>query len=163
MSTVDPTVKTSRVFDALLRLHDRLKAVSWPRAENARKRPVLKFHSVAVDAEGEHVCLIVDPNDPTSAEWIHAGPATAGERFVLTVVVVSNLPNVKDARTVVERLETLSDAVQGVLWDGDKPAAIGFTNETRTGRWVSVTPALYDTKSGFVGESIIRIACEARL
>lgn len=164
MSSIDPTVKTSRVFDALLSLHDRLSETAFP-ASLSGEGPTLCFHAVPIDRAGEFVAVLVD-DEASAAEWIQAGPASQEERFVINVVVMSHLPSVHDGRDVVTRLEALADVVQGVLWDaaGNKPKAIGFANERRIGRTESVIPVVYDLGDGaLVGEAVVRIACTAQL
>lgn len=163
MSTVDPTVKTSRVFEALRKLHAALDAAAFPAAPGGAL-PQLCFHSVPIDRHGEFVAILVNDEEST-ADWIQTGPAAKEERFTLDVVIHSNLRAQFDGLAVIERLEQIADVVQGVLWDAtnNKPKALGFQNERIVGRWTGVAPTLYELDTGIVGEAVVRIGLVAHV
>lgn len=170
MSSIDPTIKTSRVFAATLALFDRVDELVLP-AHPVLDEPPAVFLFRDPDWEDREYVVVETNDDPASNDWVQSGPAASEEQIVVDVKIVTLYPEtdaVDDnaaARRVVERLEELADAVQGVAWDAAamKPKPIGFANERTVGRRIDVQFALAHTTEGVVGRAVVRFALVAQI
>lgn len=170
MSSIDPTVKTSRAIDATLCLFDRLGEINLPVHPVYKKTPGLFLFLDPGWEEREYI-VVQTNNDQAVSEWNQSSPAGAEERFVLDVVIRSMYPETDPndpntaVRAVLERLEVLADGVQSVTWDPatSKPKAIGFRNEIITGRHVAVETELGRTTEGIVGAVVVRFGLSAQI
>lgn len=170
MSTIDPTVKTSRVFDATLELFDRVAAVTMPVHPTHGTTPAVFLFRDPGWEDREYV--VVETNDdPAVNDWIQSGPAASEERIVIDVTIRTMYPETDDVddnaavRRVIARLEAVADVVQGIAWDpvAAKPKPIGFRNERTVGRRVDVQFACGHTTEGVVGTAVVRFALVAQI
>jgi hypothetical protein len=157
MSVQDPSVRTSRTFDAALAVYDKLAAATFAAHSVTGITPEVHLFSDPTWEEGEYI-TVRDGTTPATSEWVSASSATSEERLTVDVVIRSMVPAVTSERTVVARLEALADVVQLIAYDvaAGKPKALGFDNESRTGRASSVSWSLARTPEGFVGEATVR-------
>lgn len=157
MSVQNPAVRTSRTFDAALAVFDKLVAATFPAHSVTGNTPAVHLFSDPVWSEGEFIS-VRDGTNPATSEWVSASSATSEETLTVDVVIRSMVPAVDSERDVVNRLEALADVVQLIAYDAaaGKPKALGFTNESRTGRASSVSWSLSRAPEGFVGEATVR-------
>lgn len=165
MSTIDPTIKTSRVFDATLAVFDRLTELTMPAHPVLDETPpVFLFRDP--DWEDREYVVVETNDDPATNDWIQSGPAASEERIVIDVTIRTLYPETDDVddnlavRRVIERLKALADVVQGIAWDPvtSKPKPIGFPNERTVGRRIDVQFVCAHTTQGVVGRALVRFA-----
>lgn len=171
MSTVDPLVRTSRVFEATLAVLDRLLEQTFPDDPLGGPPPQPRLFRVRGDEEREYVVVLAHEPDPADNDTIEAGPMGRDERIFVEVLIGAMFPEVDAsdpnlaARRVVERLWALADVVQGAAYDLElgKPRPFGFTNERTRGSVVSVSYELGATTEGVVGQARVRFALFAQI
>lgn len=172
MSSIDPSVKTSRVFDATSAVFARLTEVSFPPHPVGEPRPVPVFLFREPAWEADEYVTVRTTDDPALNDWILSGPASSEEQIVVDVTVVSWRPATdaddgpnEAAIAVLRRLEELADVVQMIAWDPvtNRVRPIGFSNERVTGRRSSVQFALGHTTEGVVGQALVRFALVAQI
>lgn len=170
MSTADPSVRTSRVFEATVAVFDRLAELSFPPHPTIPNSNV-ELHLFRDVADSAEYVVVETNDDPAVNEWAQSSPAGADELIVVDVRIVTMYPQTDQsdpnlaARRVIVRLGQLADVVQSITYDtsAGKPKKVGFSNEKTTGRRESVSFRLAHTHEGVVGESTVRFVLAARI
>ncbi len=163
MSVVDPTVRTSRVFEATLAVYDKLVTATFAAHPTTAQVPSVFLASDPGWEQNEYVFVIAN-DDPATSEWTAVGPAQSDEVIVIDVGIRSMIV-AETARAVVERLEALADVVQLISYDviTGKPKPVGFTNEANVGRANDVTFSVDQTADGYIGLATVRFRLQARI
>jgi hypothetical protein len=168
VSTIDTTLKTSRVFDGTLAVYDRLvelaAANGFPPHDVLGTRPKVLISGERFEDLSEYVVVAL-MDDPSSSDWVLLGPASKEERFVVDVGIWSAVPSEYSPRNAVLRLEALADVVQSITWDAatNKPKAVGFRNERRVGSWQYARFRLDPSDNGMLGQAHVRFGLTAQL
>lgn len=170
MSTIDPTIRTSRVFDAVLAVFDRIVEADIPANGSTGDTPTVLLAMGPAAEFGEFVAVLA-PEEPTQAQWIQAGPASRDELIPIRVIVMSNVPGETSGsegeaqRNVIKRLKAIADPVQSVAYDTatGKPRKFDFENENHVGLVTGVSFELFKTDNGYVGEATVEFLLRAQI
>lgn len=165
MSTFDPSVRSSRIFDATVALHDRLSEVAWPVHPTTGAVPTVGVSLDERSAHAESITVLTSEAEESYSEWVSMSSATREESLVVAVTIMTAVPLSFSRIEVVRRLAELSDAAHSVTYDipTGKPKAIGFANEIATGSVESVSSGLTNTEDRIIGVAQLRFRLKARI
>lgn len=159
------TRHSSRVFDAGLRLFDRLSELSWSAHPVTAVQPKLSFGDEWPDKGAEKVCVMLDV-EQTETRWARLSPAGRDEPITMLVLFRSwvPVPN-QTTRDVWERLSVVSLQIESVLYDFDARVVVplGFDGEVAVGRTSGVQPTVFPADEGWFGQALHRIELLANL
>jgi hypothetical protein len=96
--------------------------------------------------------------------WERMGPAGRDEMFTIDVVIMTSLPG-RNGDQVLDRLEELSQLVEGVLYDvtSKESTPLDLPGVTNLSMVSSVSPNIGQADEGFVGESTISLMIRSRI
>lgn len=155
---------TSRIYAVWKALHEALSFAEFSPANG--QSPVILFGDPFGETEsGREWIGIVFDIENADREWARMSPAGRDENFTVQVVVRSEVPG-RTGAEVVDRLEELTNTIEGLFYDtetravADPLSVAGVVNLSRVG---TPRPEVRATDEGYEGVAVVPISIQTRI
>jgi len=157
------TPRTSRVFDAMQALYDRLAAQTYPSSSDGSPPPEVWFGDQPADLAREAV-VIVGRVDEASSDWATFGIATRDEQMTFQVRFICEVPG-RDGQTVLARMGEVCDVIQTSMRNvtTGQPIGLGYDGEVLTLGVTRVDPQIGMDAEGWLGRTDLFVQTQARI
>lgn len=158
------TPYTSRVFEAMQALYDRLSVQTYPvAADNGEPAPEVWFGDMPPEVPREAI-VIVGRVDESSSDWATFGKATRDEQMTFQVRIISEVPG-RDGQTVLARMGEIADVIQTSMRDQSTghPIGLGYDGEVLTLGVTRVDPLVGIGDEGWIGRTDLLVQTQARI
>lgn len=153
----------SRTYAGMKTVAQALEAASFPLLQGITPKVIYGDPFGVQDGTREMIGVRITINDD-AISWERLGPAGRDEQFTVEVIIATMVPG-RTGGQVVDRLEELSQVVEGLLYDvvAQESTPLALPGITNLSMVASVAPDVQATDEGYVGMSTVRLMIRSRI